>query len=68
LLFAKLPQHKQESQALSSVVLPEPVGAAIRVNFRRVPASSCVISRDHATRPGRGGGIDSFVVRDCLKS
>ena len=48
---------------LSSVVLPKPAGAEIRVSLRWMPAFSRSIRRGRGTSSGRTGGIWSLVCK-----
>src|SRR5437868_15476215 len=51
------------THALTSVVLPKPAGAAMRVSLRCRPSFSRAIRRGRRTTFGRGGGIYSFVAK-----
>ena len=51
------------THSLTSVVLPKPAGAEIRVSFRCRPSFSRSIRRGRRTTLGRGGGIYSLVAR-----
>ena len=52
----------QAIQLATSVVLPKPAGAEIRVSLRWTPAFSRAIKAARSTAFGRGGGINSFVA------
>ena len=45
------------THALTSVVLPKPAGAEMRVSLRCKPSFRRLLKRGRGTRSGRGGGI-----------
>src|SRR5437868_13530408 len=51
------------THSLTSVVLPKPAGAAMRVSLRCRPALSRSSKRGRLTTSGRSGGRYSFVAR-----
>src|SRR4030066_2047311 len=51
------------THSLTSVVLPKPAGAEMRVSLQCMPSFNRLIRRGRWTILGRGGGIYSFVAK-----
>ena len=61
---ARPPARAQPAtHSLTSVVLPKPAGAEMRVSLRRSPSSSLSVRRGRLTTVARGGGICSFIAK-----